>query len=182
MIHQESLIGIDPKDILIHGPKKQLLDKYHWHKPDFGIIASYTPTEVDVEDHFGVFRGVDQIEAFAQATIVSCSAHLETIKQKCTFDYLKETFIPLFISLGQVHFRSYLQTGDMFICMGHITFYKFRQMTCDGRIYKVPPGLDVDDYFKDYTEGQFRNYELRDDFTLIAELFDVTGKGLKKKI
>src|SRR5476651_1638353 len=132
----DSLIGIIPADIIIHGPKKRLLDTFHWHQPDVGIIASYTPTEENVEDHFGVFRGVDQIEAFAQATIVSCSAYLETKKQKCTFEYLKQTFTPLFISVGQVNFRWFLQTGDTFISMGIIKSYKFRQMSCDGRIYK----------------------------------------------
>jgi hypothetical protein len=53
-------------------------------------------------------------------------------------------------------------------------------MTCDGRIYKVPKGLDLDVYFSNYTKEQFLNYELSEDFTLIAELFEVTGKGMKR--
>jgi len=177
---KESLVGMHPKDILIHGPKKTLIDRYIWHKPDFGIIVSYAPTAFDVEDHFGVFRGVDQIESFAQATIVSCSSYLEAKKQKCNLELLKSSITPLFISIGQVSFRSYLLAGDVFISMGYITFYKFRQMTCNGRIYKVPKGLDLDDYFKDYTQEQFEKYELRDDFVLIAELFDITGRGTKQ--
>jgi hypothetical protein len=179
-IYMNNLLGISPAGLLIHGPKKTLLNAYHWHLPDTGIVASYSPTSRDVEDHFGVFRGVDQIEAFAQATIVSCSGFLECIKQKCDPEHLKANFIPLFISIGQVNFRSYLEEGDVFISMGKITFYKFRQMTCDGRIYKVPKGLDLDAYFSNYTKEQFLNYELGDNFTLIAELFDVTGKGMKR--
>lgn len=175
-----NLLGISPSSILLHGPKKTLLDAYHWHKPDTGIVASYTPTAHDVEDHFGVFRGVDQIEAFAQATIVSCSGYLECIKQKCDFDQLKATFLPLFVSIGQVNFRSYLEEGDVFISLGKITFYKFRQMTCDGRIYKAPKGLNLDEYFKNYSVEQFLAYDLSEDFTLIAELFEVTGKGIKR--
>lgn len=176
----ENLIGTAPESILIHGPKKTLVNKYLWHDPKVGIVASYTPTETDVEDHFGVFRGVDQIESFAQATVVSCSGFLETIKQNCDFDHLKANFIPLFVSISEVNFRGYLEIGDVFICMGQITFYKFRQMTCDGRIYKVPPGLDLEAYFKSYTTEQFLNYELDPEFTLIAELKGVTGKGIKK--
>ncbi|MES2453935.1 MAG: hypothetical protein V4594_00265 [Bacteroidota bacterium] len=177
----KNLLGTPPSSILLHGPKKTLCDKYLWHVPDTGIVASYTPTARDVEDHFGVFRGVDQIEAFAQATIVSCSGYSETIKQKCTFDYLKATFVPLFVSIGQVNFKGYLEEGDTFISMGQITFYKFRQMTCDGRIYKVPKGLDIDAYFSTYTKEQFLNYELSEDFTLITELFEMTGKGIKRE-
>jgi hypothetical protein len=176
----KNLVGINPRNILVHGPKKALLDTYHWHLPDVGIIGSYSPNERDVEDHFGVFRGVDQIEAFAQATIVSCSAFLECIKQKCDFDYLKLTFLPLFVSIGQVNFRSHLELGDTFICVGQIKFYKFRQMVSDGRIYKVPKGLNLNDYFSDFTKEQFLSYDLSSEFTLIAELFDVTGKGIKK--
>lgn len=175
-----NLLGVPPADLLIHGPKKTLLSAYHWHLPDTGIVASYAPTARDVEDHFGVFRGVDQIEAFAQATIVSCSAFLECIKQKCDFEFLKTNFVPLFLGVGQVSFRSYLEEGDVFISMGRITFYKFRQMTCEGRIYKVPEGLDLNAYFSGYSKEQFLNYELSEDFTLIAELSEVTGKGMKR--
>lgn len=177
----ENLLGIDPAGLLLHGPTKTLIDKYHWHLPDTGIIVSYTPKARDVKDHFGVFRGVDQIESFAQATVVSCSGFSESIKQKRDFAYLRATFIPLFISIGQVNFKSFLLEGETFISMGKITFYKFRQITCDGRIYKVPKDLDLDAYFSNYTIEQFLNYELSDDFTLVAELFEVTGRGIKRE-
>lgn len=177
----KNLLGINPSNIFLHGPKKILVDKFVWHLPDTGIIASYTPTARDVEDHFGIFRGVDQIESFGQATVGSCNAYLECIKLKCDFDYLKANFIPFFVSIGQVNFKSYLEEGDEFISIGKITFFKFRQITCDGRIYKVPKGLDLEAYFKDYTKEQFLNYELSDDFILIAELFDVTGKATRRE-
>ncbi|MEO6633673.1 MAG: hypothetical protein ABIN13_18170, partial [Mucilaginibacter sp.] len=69
-IQQGNLVGIDPANLLLHGPTKRLVNAYHWHSPNKGIVASYSPTERDVEDHFNVFRGVDQVESFAQATIV----------------------------------------------------------------------------------------------------------------
>lgn len=175
-----NLIGTAPAAVLPHGPKKLYLNSYLWHSPAVGIVASYSPTAADVEDHFGLFRGVDQVEAFAQATIVSCSAFSECIKQQLSYDELKATFYPLFLSIGQVKFHNILREGDVFVSLGYIKFYKFRQMACDGRIYKVPPELDINEYFSHFTEQRLLNYELRDDFVLVAELFDITGKGLKK--
>lgn len=177
----KNLLGIDPADILVHGPKKILIDKIHWHLPDTGVVVSYTPKARDVEDHFGVFRGVDQIESFGQAINGCCIAFLECIKQKCDFAYLKATFTPIFIGIGQVNFKHVLREGETFISIGKITFYKFRQITCEGRIYKVAKDLDLDAYFSNYTQEEFLNYELNDDFTLIAEFFEVTGKLIKNE-
>ncbi len=176
-----NLLGLEPKQMLLHGPTKILLDAYHWHIPEIGIVASYTPKQRDVHDHFGIFRGVDQIEAFAQATIVSCGTFLECKKQNCDPLALKDKFIPAFISTGQVNFHNYLEEGDTFISIGKIKFYKFRQMVADGRIYRVPKGRDLDAYFKDFDETKLINYDLRDDFILVAELFDVTGRAIKKE-
>ncbi len=177
-----NLIGTPPKDLLLHGPTKRLLDAYHWHEPKIGIVASYTPNAFDVNDHFDIFRGVDQIEAFAQATIVSCATFLECQKQNCKPEDLKDKFVPAFISVGNVYFHNYLTVGETFISLGKIKFYKFRQMVTDGRIYKVPKGLDLDAYFSDFNEEKLNNYQLSDDFTLVAELFDITGRALKKDI
>lgn len=177
----DNLLGTPPRELLIHGPSKVLLDTYHWHSPNVGIVASYTPKTSDVHDHFGVFRGVDQIEAFAQATIVSCGAFLEIKKQNCDFKTLNHKFIPAFISTGQVNFHNYLEEGETFISLGKIKFYKFRQMVTDGRIYKAPKGIDLDEYFKNFNETRLLNYDLRDDFVLVAELFDITGRAIKKR-
>jgi len=179
-VNQESLIGTAPKMVLSHGPTKLLLDKYIWHLNGKGIVASYTPKGRDVKDHFGIFRGVDQIEAFAQATIVSCGAFAEMKKQGCTFEHLKQIFVPVFISVGQVNFHSYLEKGETFVSIGNITFHKFRQMVCSGRIYKVSKGLDLDTYFSDFTEQRLAAYDLSKDFVLVAELNDVTGRAIKK--
>jgi hypothetical protein len=179
IIRNGNLVGLSPIQILIHGPTKLLVNNYHWHLPDKGIVASYSPTERDVEDHFGVFRGVDQIEAFAQASIVSCATFLECRKLDCTPEELKEKYIPAFISIGSVNFHYFLELGDTFVCMAYNTFYKWRQMVCNGRIYKVPKGLDLDDYFKDFTEERLLKYDISKDFKLVAELFDITGRALK---
>ena len=177
-IHEGSLVEIKPSEILLHGPTKRLVDAYHWHSPNVGVVASYTPKERDVEDHFGIFRGVDQVEAFAQATIVSCATFLECRKQNFTPDQLKDRFIPAFISIGNVNFHYYLEKGDTFISMGNIKFYKWRQMVCDGRIYKVPAGLNPDEYFKDFTGERLLKYDISKDFKLVAELFDITGRAI----
>ncbi|MDP2338933.1 MAG: hypothetical protein Q8N05_21270 [Bacteroidota bacterium] len=177
----DNLIGYKPEHMLLHGPTKLLLDNFHWHDPKIGIVASYTPKARDVHDHFGVFRGVDQIEAFAQASIVSCGTFLECKKLNCTPLQLKERFVPAFISVGMVTFHNYLAEGETFISIGKIRFYKFRQMVSDGRIYKVPAGLDLTKYFSDFNESRLDNYDLGEDFSLIAELFDITGRALKKE-
>jgi hypothetical protein len=182
-IQHNNLKGINPSRFLLyHGPKKLLLNAYHWHSPGNGVIASYAPTERDVEDHFGVFRGVDQIEAFAQATVVSCATFLECRKLNLTPEQLKTILAPVFISIGKVSFYSYLEQGDRFISIGNIKLYKWRQMVCDGRIYKVPQNVDPDEYFKDFTEERLLKYDISEDFICVADLSDITGRGVKKEL
>ena len=179
-INNGNLVGTDPKQMLpIYGASKKYLDIYHWHSPFEGVVASYAPTKTDVEDHFGIFRGVDQVEAFAQASIVSCATFLECRKQNCTPHELMERFIPAFISIGQVQFHNYLEFGDSFISIGHIKFYKWRQMVCDGRMYKVPKYIDLDEYFRDFNRERLLKYDISKDFILVAELFDITGRAIK---
>lgn len=179
---KDSLVGIEPAVVLSHGPTKTLIDKYLWHAPDAGIVARYKPKARDVKDHYGIFRGVDQIEAFAQATIVSCGAFTESGKLNCSFARLKEIFIPVFISVGPVRFHSYVEVGDTVISIGQIVSYKFRQMICNGRIYKAPEGLDLDVYFSAFTKERLAVYDLSNDFILVAELEEVTGRALKKEL
>lgn len=178
IIQNGNLVGVDPAQVLLHGPTKRLVDDYHWHSPKQGIVASYTPKERDVEDHFGVFRGVDQVEAFAQATIVSCATFSECRKNNCLPDELKDKFIPAFISIGNVNFHNYLEAGDTFISIGNITFYKWRQMVCDGRIYKAPKNLDLDDYFNDFSDERLIKYDISKEFKLVADLQGITGRAI----
>ena len=178
-IHNGNLVGVTPSLALLYGPTKQLIDTYHWHSPDVGIVASYTPKARDVKDHFGIFRGVDQIEAFAQATIVSMASFLECRKMNCLPDMLRDKFIPAFISVGNVTFHNYLEKGDTFISIGHIKFYRWRQMVCDGRVYKVPKGFDLDAYFKDYTDERLLKYDVPSDFKLVSDLQGITGRAIK---
>jgi len=178
----ENLVGDLPENWLLHGPTKRYVDAYHWHNPKVGIVASYTPTAFDVNDHFDIFRGVDQIESFAQASVVSCGAFLQCKKSNITPRMLSEQFIPTFIQVGSVHFHSYLEKGQTFINIGFVKFFKWRQVVCDGRIYRVPKGLDLDAYFKDFDEERLLKYDLGEGFSMIAELFDITGRGIKKEI
>jgi 3-oxoacyl-[acyl-carrier protein] reductase len=122
-IAEGNLTGVHPSDLMIHhGPTKLLLDKYHWHSPKIGIVASYSPKSRDVEDHFGLFRGVDQIESCAQAIAGSCNGFLECKKEGLEPLELGEKFFPRFISIGQVIFHNYLEEGDTFINIGYIKF------------------------------------------------------------
>jgi len=177
---KDSLVGDDPGNWLLQGPTKRYINNYHWHQPKVGIVASYTPTAQNVEDHFDIFRGVDQIESFAQATVVSCGTFSQCKKMNVVPETLAEMFVPTFIHIGSVYFHSYLEKGQTFINIGFIKFFKWKQMVCDGRIYKVPQGLNLDEYFKDFTEERLLAYDLSSDFLLIAELFDITGRGIKK--
>jgi len=179
----ENLTTWDPKDILLHhGPTKRLVSKYLYHSPSVGVVASYSPTDRDVEDHFGVFRGVDQIESFVQATTCSCTIYSECVKMRITPVQLAEIFFPFFISIGQVNFHDYVKKGDTFVNIGHISFYKFRQMVCDGKIYKVPAGFDVEAWFKNYTDERLLAYDVPGDFSLVAEMSAVTGRCLKRSL
>ena len=179
---KDNLVGELPENWLIHGPKKRLVSAFHWHKAKVGVVASYTPNAHDVEDHFDVFRGVDMIESFAQATVVAAATFLESKKQDLVPEELSKLLIPTFISLGNVFFHSYLEKGQTFVNIGFIKFYKWRQMVCEGRIYRAPKGLDLDAYFKDFDEERLKNYDIGEGFVLIAELFDITGRGIKKEM
>ena len=176
-----NLVGINPEYMMPHGPTKRLVSAYHWHSPKVGLVASYKPTLRDVEDHFEVFRGVDLIEAFALSVNISSGTFLECRKKNCIPEDLKDKFVPAFLSLGNVYFHNYIKYGDTFISLGHITFNKWRQTTCDGRIYKVPENLDLDVYFSDFTEERLMKYDLSKDFVMVAELFDVTGRAIAKE-
>ncbi len=176
----ESLVGMNSRDILLHGPSKNYVDAYHWHDVEHGVVTSYTPKAKDVEDHFGLFRGVDLIESFCQATAASMSTFISCQKYNKSLEEAYDEIVPLFLSIGQVNFMNYLTEGETFICIGQIKFYKFRQMVCDGRIYKVPLGINLDEYFKGFSIHQFLNYELPEEFSLVAELSEITGRGFKK--
>lgn len=178
----DSLVGVDPKDIIVsHGPTKIYVDDYIWHSPKVGAVASYSPKPRDVEDHFGIFRGVDQIEAFVQAA-GSCSIFLECVKQNLTPVELDQKYFVRFLSIGKVVFHNYLEEGDTFVSLAHIKFYKFRQLVSEGRIYKVKAGLDLDAYFRNYTDEKLLSYDLSDDFTLVAEFDEITGRSLKREL
>ena len=177
-----NLVGEKPENWMIYGPTKRLVDDYIWHEPKAGIVATYTPLERDVQDHFDIFRGVDQIESFAQASVVSCGTFSECHKLQCKPTDLRDRFVPVFISIGHVQYHSYLEKGQTFINIGNIKFYKWRQMVCDGRIYKVPSGMDLEDYFKDFTTERLQAYDLDKSFKLVAEMFDITGRAITKEM
>lgn len=175
----ENVVGQPPENLLLHhGPSKLLINSFHYHSPSVGIVASYVPTDLDVKDHFNVFRGVDQIESFSQA-MSCCSTFLQSQKEQKLPKELKETILPYFIGIGNVTFHGVVEKGDTIVHLAQIKFYKFRQIVCNGRTYKVSKGLNLDDYFKDFTDEQLLNHKLSQDFSLTAEYNDITGRGIK---
>lgn len=180
--NMNTLVGEKPSLVLPHGPTKRLVNEYLWHSPQVGIVAAYTPTELDVHDHFGVFRAVDQVESFGQAVVVSCSAFLDTAKMQLSYEeyYKRRNFV--FVGIKSVHCHNVIRYGETYVCLGVINFYKYRQMTASGRIFKVPSGLDLKEYFKNFTEDRLRNYALDERFVLATELHDILGKGIKNEL
>jgi hypothetical protein len=177
----DNLVHVHPAELLIHGPSKLLIDQILFHEPRTTIVASYRPKARDVEDHFGLFRGVDQIESFGQ-TLGAASVYIECVKQNLTPSEFKQRFTPTFISLGNVHFHSFLKAGDTFVNIAHIDFYKFRQMVGGGRIYKAPEGLDLNQYFQNVGEQKLRDYDLDNGFGLVAEICDISGRTIRNDL
>lgn len=176
-----TLIGVEPADLLIHGPSKLLVDAFHFHLPDRLIVGSYTPTGADVHDHFGVFRGIDQIESFGQ-TLGAASVFLECTKQGISPSEFKKRFTPTFLSLGNVNFHRYLKEGDTFVNLARITFHKFRQTTGSGKIYKVPDKRDLSTYFSQHTIAETLEQDLDTTFELIAEINAISGRTMRNDL
>lgn len=168
------------EQVLPHGPSKRLIDRILWHSPKLGSIGVYTPTPSDVKDHFGIFRGADQIECLAQASVVPLLAYNESHKLNLSFeDYFKE-FVILGAGVGKVVMHHYLKEGEQFVVLGKITFYRFRQMIVDGKIFKVPDSIDVYNYFSTYPEESFKNLHLSPEFKLVSDFEDLVGRALRR--
>ncbi|MEI6411920.1 MAG: hypothetical protein WCR52_21185 [Bacteroidota bacterium] len=177
----QTLVGQDPREILPHGPTKLLVDSFLWHDPDIGIVAAYTPKPRDVEDHFGVFRGVDQVESFGQACVVSCSVFLDAAKMGLRFEeyYQRRNFV--FAGVERVHCHGFIRQGETFVCLGLIQQYKFRQMTVSGRIYKAPATINLPEYFKHFSSERLKNFEIADGFEHVFDIHNIIGKGIKNE-
>lgn len=177
-----TLVGAKPSKTLPHGETKRLVDAYYWHSPTVGIIAGYTPKARDVHDHFGVFRGVDQVESFGQATVVSCSVFLDSIKTGLAYpDYYKQRNF-VFVGVDKVHCHGLIREGETYICAGIIQNYKFRQMTVSGKIFKLKQPLDLPTYFADFTEARLLAYDFDADlFEMVFEIHNIVGQGIKNE-
>lgn len=180
MKHVISLVGISPHTALPHGPSKVFVDAFLWHKPDLGIVASYTPREKDTHDHFGIYRGADQIETFGQATVVAANAFLSCAKKEISFDSLYESYNFVFMRAGDVICKSFIKLGETAVIHGHFKNCQFKQMTAGGTMYKVPPRFDLKKCYKSYTESQFKEDEVDKSFVEVTEFGNLTGRGIKK--
>ena len=177
-----SLVGLSPYDVLPHGPSKVYLDAFLWHESKLGVVATYTPQEKDTHDHFGVFRGVDQIEAFGQASVVASNAFISCVKKEISFSELYEKYNFVFLTLGEAICKSFIKLGETFVIHAHFNDYKFRQMTASGKLYKTSPNFDLEEYYKKYTINQFLNNELPNDYIEVAEFKNLIGRGIKNNL
>lgn len=178
----KSLVGISPHIALPHGPSKIYVDAFLWHRPDVGVVASYTPKAKDTHDHFGIYRGADQIESFGQASVVAGNAFKSCIKKNMTFQELYEHYNFVFMTIGNAVCKSFIKLGDTAIVHAHFVDYKFRQMTSSGKIYKVSSNFNLESFYEDYSESDFLQHHVHKDFVEVTTFENLIGKGIKNKL
>ncbi|MEO1259518.1 MAG: hypothetical protein AAFZ15_12005 [Bacteroidota bacterium] len=172
------LVGKTPEEVLIFGPNKMFIDEYLWFEENAGIVVAYQVKEHDTEGHFGILRGVDMIEIFGQAGTSACTA-LEGKKQNKTRDELAENFRFVFLGVDQCRFSGMAKAGEILICFGKIRSYRFRQMTLDGSLYKVPNDFDYHHFFNSFSEVDFQKEALPDTFSEVANFKKLSGRAIK---
>lgn len=172
------LVGKPPEDILIFGADKMFIDEYLWFEEEIGIAAVYTVKSKDTEGHFDILRGVDMIEILGQACTSVCTV-LECKKTNKTRNELKAYLRFVFLGLDECRFDDYAKTGDLLICLAHISFYRFRQMTLNGSLFKVEKGFDYHTFFENYSASDFQKEALPTAFQRIANIKNITGRGIK---
>ncbi len=181
MIKNQSLVGLDPKDVLPYGSTKLLVDEYLWHKPDIGGIASYTVKARDVKDHFGLFRGADQLEFFAQSSIVSLGMYIISEKASLKCSQILKKYNPAFLGVDRIRFCHFAKLNETIISVSVINKYKFKQVTCSGKIYKVPDGFNLKSYCSSLSSRDVENFNIHEALTIVAEFENAVGWCVKKE-
>lgn len=177
----QSLVGVQPKEILPYGPTKLFVDEYLWHNPEVGCVASYRVKEDDVKDHFGLFRGVDQLEFFAQSSLVSLGIFQIVNRTNLSIYQLQEQYNCLFLGVERVRFHHFVRCGETLISVAVLNKYVFKQMTCSGRVYKVPDDFDRKAYCSFLCADNVKDFQFKDDLKIIAEFENATGWYVKKE-
>lgn len=178
--HLGNLTQYGPEEVLPHGPSKIYIDAWHYHSPYFGAVASYTVRERDTRDHYGIYRGVDQVESFAQAVPVGCGVFVTALKHRLQLREVGERFWFLFLELREFRLHRPLATGDRLVVLGFLESYRFNQLTTTGRIYKAPEDLDLNAYGKTFTDDKLQKFELDKSFLLVSEIQGLTGRIIEK--
>jgi len=168
-------------EILIHGPSKLLVDRFHWFYPQHGIVASYKVKPKDVLDHFGVFRGVDVIETAGQTGVAACTI-LECVKQEKTVEELKQDFRIAFLGMGKAIFHDFVKEGDYLFSFCKIKQYKYRQMTIDVAVYGIKEENALKDYFQNLQPKDFDINNVAGNFKLVATIDNLIGRAVKNSI
>ena len=174
-----SLVGISPAQALPHGPTKIFLDEFLWHEPTLGVVAKYEPKESDLKDHFGLFRGADQIEMFGQTSVVAANAFISCKKKNIGFDQLYKDYVFVFMKMGEAVCKSFIKSGEVAVAYAYIVDYKFKQMTASGTIYKCRSDFDLRGYYRYYSHERFKLRETPEVFTEVTEFNNLIGRGIK---
>ena len=118
------------------------------------------------------------IEIFGQSGTAACTALL-CQKEQATREDLVKRFRFVFTGIDQARFYQTANLGDRLICLSHITSFRFRQMTLDGTLYKIPHTFNETNFFSDYTIRDFKNEKLPLEFVKVAEFKNLIGRALK---
>ena len=175
-----TLTEIQPENILQHGPSKRYVDEFLWFEGKLGAVATYQPTAEDVKDHFGVFRGVDQVESFAQGTAVAAITLLEAQKQGMSIVEFQKHWNIAFLGVEQVKLLNFLREGDRMVAVAQTTFHRFHQMIVNGKTFRAPADFDLQAWARDFSKQDLLDYRMPESFQPIGEISDLKVVALKK--
>ena len=172
------LVGKQPEEILIFGKEKMYVDQFLWFEEKTGIAVAYQVQEKDVKGHFGIMRGVDMIEIFGQSATAACTA-LVCQKEQATRDELFLRFRFVFVGIDEARFLQQVKTGDILICIGRITSFRFRQITMDGTLYRAKQDWDYTSFFEKYTSNDFQKESIPAELEAVAKFKNLIGRAIK---
>ncbi len=179
---KQSLVDLNPKDILPYGETKLLVDEFIWHDPKQGVAGTYVAKERDVQDHFNIFRGVDMVESFAQSTLVAGGLFLALEKSDLSIDELLERYKVVFTSIGDTKFYKQILKGDTIVHLGRLNYFKHKQISFDGIILTPTASLSAQALLETYSTDPSNYKHNHCDYSIVASLSDIKGQAIEYSI
>lgn len=153
------------REFLPHGPTKLYIDEIIYNG-EMGLASLYRVQEKDTLDHFGYFRGVDQVETCGQASLAwhMNRVYLKRLKKNkkvISFDCLAN-------SINEAVFLSPVSTGDLYLTVcscKHLRSF----VEADSVGYVIPSEKEesVRDYFSNLKKDSLLDADLKDLFGLV---------------